>query len=120
MKKHFKWIAVILLVACIFSFVGCPKEPLPIDTAAPAEVTNLSVTAADGNAVLTWTNPSDADFAGVQVSMNPAEGTLANAVSLGKDVTCLKVSGLEIGSEYTFKYHILRTLFHLLYKLHPD
>lgn len=32
MKKHFKWIAVILLVACVFTFVGCPKEPeLPID-----------------------------------------------------------------------------------------
>ena len=103
MKKHFKWIAAVLLVACIFSFMGCPKEPeVLIDTTAPANVTNLAVTAADGNAVLTWTNPDDDDFAGVQVAMSPAEGTLANAVSLGKDVTSLNVSGLEIGSEYTF------------------
>ena len=62
MKKHFKWIAAVLLVACIFSFVGCPKEPeVLIDTTAPANVANLAVTAVDGNAVLTWTNPTDAD-----------------------------------------------------------
>ena len=46
--------------------------------------------------------PNRCRFAGVQVAMSPAEGTLANAVSLGKDVTSLNVSGLEIGSEYTF------------------
>jgi len=72
------------------------------DTIAPKEVSNLVVTASNGNAVLSWSNPVDTDFAGVQISMNPAEGTLKNAVMFGKDVTSLDVSGLEIGAEYTF------------------
>ena len=69
------------------------------DIIAPAKVTGLTVTAADGDAVLTWKNPSDTDFAGVQISMSPAAGTLANAVSLGNDVTSLKISGIENGVE---------------------
>ena len=104
MKNRINWIIVtIVTISLLFSFIGCKDpDPIELDQTAPADVTNLVVTAADGNAVLTWTNPSDADFAGVQVAMSPAEGTLANAVSLGKDVTSLNVSGLEIGREYTF------------------
>ena len=34
--------------------------------------------------------------------MSPAEGTLKNAISLGKEVTSLDVSGLTVGKEYTF------------------
>ena len=104
MKNRINWIIVtIVTISLLFSFIGCKDpEPIELDQTAPANVTNLKVVAADGNAVLTWTNPEDDDFAGVQVAMSPAEGTLANAVSLGKDVTSLNVSGLKVGSEYTF------------------
>ena len=104
MKNRINWIIVtIVTISLLFSFIGCKDpDPIELDQTAPANVTNLVVTAADGNAVLTWTNPEDTDFAGVQVAMSPAEGTLANAVSLGKDVTSLNVSGLKVGSEYTF------------------
>ena len=34
---------------------------------APAEVSNLSATAGDNQVALTWTNPVDADFAGVKI-----------------------------------------------------
>ena len=102
--KKLNWLAAILVVATLFGgILGCKQEvEIPSDEVAPAEVTELTATASNGNAVLSWKNPADADFAGVQVAMSPAEGTLKNAVSLGKDVVSLDVSGLTIGKEYTF------------------
>ena len=104
MKNRINWIIVtIVTISLLFSFIGCKDpDPIELDQTAPAEVTNLTVTASNGNAVVTWENPSDLDLAGVQVAMSPAEGTLSNAVSVGKDVTSLNVSGLKVGSEYTF------------------
>ena len=73
------------------------------DTEAPADVTDVIVTAANGNAILTWKNPTDEDFAGVKINLSPAEGTLVNPVTLDKTVTTFTVSGLTNGTEYTFK-----------------
>ncbi len=84
---------------------GVKLTATPLDTSdktAPADVTALIITATNGNAVLTWTNPTDSDFAGVKVSMSPAEGTLSNPVILDKNVSTLTVSGLTNGTEYTF------------------
>ena len=102
--RKMKWLAAFLIVATLFGgILGCKQEvEVPSDKTAPAEVTELTVQAANGNAVLNWKNPADADFAGVQIRMSPAEGTLKNAVSLGKDVVSLDVSGLTVGKEYTF------------------
>ena len=112
MKKHFKWIAVILLVACIFSFVGCPKEPeVLIDTTAPAEVSGFNVTVKGNTASLTWTNPTDKDLAGIQISMNPAEGLLANPISLGASVTSFVVSNLQDEKSYEFTVKTFDTKF---------
>ncbi len=72
------------------------------DKKAPADVTGLSVLANDGKADLSWTNPADEDFAGVKISMSPAEGTLANPVTLDKGVSTFTVTGLTNGTEYTF------------------
>ena len=102
MKKQFSWIALFIAISLISCIFGCKEPEIETDTKAPANVTSLTVTATDGNAVLTWKNPSDADFDGVQVSMSPAEGTLKNAISLEKDVTSFEVIGLENGKEYTF------------------
>ena len=89
--KNLKWVATFLIVATLFGgILGCKQEvEIPSDKTAPAELTELTVQAANGNAVLNWTNPADTDFAGVQISMSPAEGTLKNAVVLGKDVDAL-------------------------------
>ena len=102
MKKQFSWIVLFIAISLISCIFGCKEPEIETDTKAPANVTSLTVTATDGNAVLTWKNPSDADFDGVQVSMSPAEGTLKNAISLEKDVTSFEVIGLENGKEYTF------------------
>lgn len=42
----------------------------PADTTPPGSVTGFTATAQDGNCQLTWTNPSDADFAGVVLVVN--------------------------------------------------
>ena len=102
MKKITWFVAFLLVTSLIFIFVGC-KDPEPIlDTTPPAEVTELTITASNGNALLSWKNPVDEDFDGVKISMNPPEGTLKNAVILEKEVTSFEVSGLENGKEYTF------------------
>ena len=102
--RKLKWFVAFLIVATLFGgFLGCKQEvEIPSDKTAPADVTELTVTASNGNAVLSWNNPADTDFAGVQISMSPAEGTLKNAVVLGNDVVSLDVSGLTVGTEYTF------------------
>lgn len=100
MKKKLGRLYFFLFVASIF-ILGCKSE-IQDDSVAPADVTELVITASNGSAVLNWKNPTDADFAGVQIAMSPAEGTLKNAVVLGKEVTSFDVSGLENGKEYTF------------------
>ena len=72
------------------------------DKTAPNDVTGLTVSASDGNAEISWNNPSDSDFAGVKISMTPAEGTLANPIEVSKNATSIFVSGLSIGENYTF------------------
>lgn len=90
-----------MAAAISVSAVGCKNEP-DTDTSAPDEVGGLEIKAADGNAVLTWTNPGDSDFDGIKISLNPAEGTLENAVILEKTAKSFSVSGLETGKTYTF------------------
>ena len=68
MKRYFNWLATILLVVS-FLFVGCPQE-VAIDTTAPADVTELRAETANDTVILTWTNPSDKDFNGVQIEMS--------------------------------------------------
>lgn len=103
MKKHFSWITALIIAVSVFLGISCSQEvETEVDKTAPKEVTNFTVTVKDNAFYLSWINPDDADFAGIQISMSPAEGTLKNAVTLGKDVTSLDVSGLEIGVEYTF------------------
>ncbi len=47
------------------------------DIVAPGEVSDFKVEAENGQAVLTWANPTDSDFAGTKLSMQPAIGQLA-------------------------------------------
>ncbi len=64
---------------------GASVFAVPADTTAPGPVTGLSATGHDREVVLRWTNPSDADFAGVRIAYStdaypagPEDGTIAN------------------------------------------
>ena len=103
MKKILNCIAVLLLTASIFTCMSCSQDvTMPEDKTAPAEVTNFSVTLENTTASLSWTNPSDDDFAGVQISMTPAEGFLSTPISIGKSSTSFIVTGLKTESTYLF------------------
>ncbi len=77
----------------------------PVDSAdktPPENVTELTVVANDGNAVISWKNPTETDFAGVEVSANPSAGTLSYPLLLRKEANTLSVSGLTVGESYEF------------------
>ena len=101
MKLKLKLLTVFVFSLSLFLFMGCQQEVETInDTTAPAEVTELSVTDDNSIARLTWTNPTDKDFVGVQISMEPAEGLLANPISLGASVTSFTLTGLRTDVTY--------------------
>ena len=102
MYYAFKLITTLFLLISL-TVTGCQTEAPPADVIPPADVSELTVIASNGTALLSWINPLDEDLAGIQISMNPAEGTLKNAISLGKGVSSFDVSGLENGKEYSFK-----------------
>lgn len=103
MRKLLNWIAVCVFTASIFLCMSCSQDvSVAEDKTAPAEVTNFSVTLENATASLSWTNPSDDDFAGVQISMTPAEGFLSTPISIGKSSTSFIVTGLKTESTYLF------------------
>ena len=108
MKNTLRRTAGIFAAVCILAagILSCKTEtdsddPV-LDKTAPADVTNLAAVAGDSTAILSWTNPTDADFYGVEVSASPVAGTLANPVVLTGTTTSLTVSGLANATEYTF------------------
>ena len=103
MKKHFSWITALIIAVSVFLGISCSQEvETEVDKTAPKEVTNFTVTVKDNAFYLSWINPDDADFAGIQISMSPAEGILSTPISLGKDETSFSVSGLTVGKDYKF------------------
>lgn len=103
MRKLLNWIAVCVFTTSIFTWMSCSQDvTIPEDKTAPAEVTNFSVTLENTTASLSWQNPSDDDFAGVQISMTPAEGFLSTPISIGKSSTSFIVTGLKTESTYLF------------------
>lgn len=75
-------------------------ETTPADKTAPAEVTELNAASGDGLVVLTWKNPSDEDFYGVQISAEPAEGVLVNPVV----VTSNTFTASALTNEQSYKF----------------
>ena len=101
MRKSFKWIFAIFVIASVFCGVGCKKEK-KIDTMPPAEVSDFFVFEEKGIVELEWMNPEDKDFAGVEISMIPAEGALSSPMTFSKDVNFYSVYDLRFGETYTF------------------
>lgn len=74
-----------------------------IDKTPPAKVKSLSAVYDSGNQkiIVTWTNPTDSDFAGLTLSWKKGGGGATN-VSLTKDKTGYEISGIPAdGSTYT-------------------
>lgn len=90
--KLFLGLLIILLCS------ACKKEDA-IDTTIPGQVTDLLATASDGQVVLVWTEPSDADLHEIEVAHTPGSGiTLTQAAGLNG----MTVSGLDNDTQYDF------------------
>jgi hypothetical protein len=72
----------------------------PPDITPPGAVTGLNAAPGNTHIVLTWTNPPDSDFDRVEITIEPAVGTMPISVAGGLE-TC-DVKGLENGTPYTF------------------
>ena len=102
MKKKFLLLVTGILFLWGMLFTGCSSDSGSddADRTPPAEITGLTPVPNDSSVFLTWTNPADKDFYGVEVSSVPAEGTLKEPVVVkGNTIT---VTGLTNGTSYTF------------------
>ena len=107
MKARLIWLP--LLAGIVVILAGCPGlfggpgdgggDEDPGDTTSPTEVTELAAARSSGTAALVWTDPTDEDLAGVQVTWEPG-GTDPQEVGLG--VGEYVATGLTNGTEYTF------------------
>ena len=106
MKKHFKWFAMIFIIASMI-FMGCHQE-VSVDTTAPADVTNLVATNIATSVLLEWKDAQDADIFGYEVSwdktipVNRSVSMEANTMMIAPKTQGCYVSNLEIGESYTF------------------
>ncbi|WP_315327174.1 DUF4959 domain-containing protein [Treponema socranskii] len=95
-------------LAAVFLLAGCQQNietPAEKDTTPPAEVTALTAQAGSGKIALSWKNPADDDLYQVEITANPAHGSLKYAVCLaaekGKEANYI-AEGLTNGTAYTF------------------
>ena len=106
MKKYFKWIAMIFIIASMI-FMGCQQE-VPVDTTVPANVTNLVATNKDTIVLLTWEDATDEDVYGYEVTwnkstpINRSAAMTANSMVVAPGAKGCFVSNLTNGTEYTF------------------
>lgn len=94
------------------SVIGTATPTDPSDKTAPAAVTNLTATAKNGTAKLTWTNPSDTDLYAVWVEVSPElEGENSAVIIEGKpsEAGSVDFKGLKDGTEYTFAVYAVDT-----------
>ena len=109
--KKFKSMSLALMALLAIVVVGCKTEAdssSAVDLMPPAKVTIAEdgVTAANGKAVLTWTNPADKDFYATRVTVTPTvENGNSSLVIEGKagEKSSASFEGLVNGTEYTFK-----------------
>ena len=105
-KYVFKRAAVLMVLAAVVIASSCNQNMRPVqDTTAPAEVTELKAVAGNGKVSLSWKNPGDADLSQVEISAEPAEGTLKKPVYLAAkkgENGSFMVEGLANGTGYTF------------------
>ncbi|MCK4669563.1 MAG: hypothetical protein KAT43_00040 [Nanoarchaeota archaeon] len=110
---NFLGVTTLLGTTLLLGASGCSKDeddivtpPPPVDTTAPADVSNFTATAGNKSIDLTWMNPSDIDFAGVMIRRktasfpaNPTDGTLAYNGTAQSHTD----SGLTAGTTYRYR-----------------
>ena len=113
MKKHFNWFAMIFIIASMI-FMGCSSEVETqsgnntSDKTAPADVTELTATNKDASVLLTWTDATDEDIYGYEVTWNnnaPINRSAAmesNSMMVAPGAKGCYISNLTNGTEYTF------------------
>ncbi|MGI5115865.1 SUMF1/EgtB/PvdO family nonheme iron enzyme [Treponema sp. SP13] len=97
--------------------VSIKTKTVEVDETAPAAVTNLTATAKDSRVLLTWTDASDSDIYGYEVSysgsapINRAALPALNSTSMmaAQGAGGCYVSGLTNGTEYTFTVRTMDT-----------
>ena len=97
--------------------VSIKTKTVEVDESAPAAVTNLTATAKDSRVLLTWTDASDSDIYGYEVSysgsapINRAALPALNVKSMmaPQGAGGCYVSGLTNGTEYTFTVRTMDT-----------
>ena len=96
-------------LAAALLLTGCQQNaetPAEKDTTAPAEVANFTATPGSASVInLSWKNPADDDLYLIEITANPAQGSLKTAIYLaaekGKDVS-YSADALSADTEYTF------------------
>lgn len=97
-------IAAALTIATAMILTGCKQTaPAVTDKTPPAPVTNLTATysSADKKITVNWTNPTDADFAGLTLKWKKEGETTETEVPLEKGKTSHAIEGIEVGGIYT-------------------
>ena len=115
--KNLKWLAAFLIVATFFGGIfGCKQEPeikyvfeeKEGDTLVPADVTELTATNKDGSVLLTWTDATDEDIYGYEVTwnknaqINRSAAMEANSMMVAPGAKGCYISNLTNGTEYAF------------------
>lgn len=97
--------------------VSIKTKTVEVDETAPAAVTNLTATAKDSRVLLTWTDASDSDIYGYEVSYSGSAPINRAALPALNDKSMMAaqgaggcyVSGLTNGTEYTFTVRTVDT-----------
>ena len=64
-------------------------------------VTALTATAGNASIALSWTAPTDSDFASVTITWDPAGGTTNQPLSVATGTSAASITGLTNGTQYT-------------------
>ena len=77
------------------------------DAIPPGEVGNLEAAASNQSVALSWTEPGDSDFAGIEISFTPTVAAITQPISVAKGTTIRTIYGLTNNTPYTF---VLKTI----------
>jgi chitodextrinase len=86
----------------ILLFAACEDATKPSDLTPPAEVGNLNAAPGNRLAVLTWTDPADADFDHVEIAFIPEAAGVDQPITVAKGTQSRSITGLVNETEYTF------------------